>query len=54
MCLIVALFSFAFAVNFLMHGNIVLASISGVVGLFFAGLMIRNILQRIKEKKDKL
>ncbi|MGZ5208879.1 MAG: hypothetical protein ACXWB0_07660 [Sulfuricurvum sp.] len=53
MCLIIAIFSLVFAINFLMHGNILLASISAGVGLFFAALMIRNIRKRIQEKKEK-
>ncbi len=50
MCLILSIFSLAFAINFLMHGNILLASISGTMGLFFLALMIYTIQKRLKER----
>lgn len=52
MCLIIAIFSLVFSVNFAMHGNNLLALVSGGIGLFFTGLMIRNIRLRIKERNS--
>jgi len=50
MCLIIAIFSLVFSVSFFMKGNILLAFVSGAVGLFFIALMIRNIRLTLKER----
>jgi hypothetical protein len=51
MCLVIAVLSLAFAVNFLLQGKMLLGLVSTVVGLFFVVIMIRNIRKRLKEKK---
>lgn len=52
MCLIISMVSLAFAYMFFTDGNILNGTISTVIGVFFIGLMIRNILKTKKEREN--
>jgi len=52
MCLMISFLSFGFAYMFYSDGNMSYASFSAIIGLFFIGLMIRNILKTKKEREN--
>lgn len=52
MCLIISMISLGFAYMFFSEGNILNASISSIIGIFFIALMIRNILKTKKEREN--
>lgn len=51
MCLIISVICFALAYNFYEDGNLSVASINLIIGIFFALLMLRNILKTKKREK---
>jgi hypothetical protein len=53
MCLIISIICFAIAYNFYEVGNLSVAVVNIIIGLFFAVLMIRNILKTKKERKER-
>lgn len=52
MCLIIAIISFVFAYNFYIDDNTASAIVSGIIGLGFSVLMVRNILKTKKERNS--
>lgn len=53
MCLIIAFIAAAFAVSAFIAGNTFMAVAAVAVALFFAGLMVRNIIQVKKRRETK-
>ena len=53
MCLIISLICFAIAYNFYEEGTMSVAVINLIIGIFFALLMIRNILKTKEERKER-
>ncbi len=53
MCLVISFLSFGFAYMFYSDGNMIYTGFSALIGLFFIGLMIRNILKTKKERNNQ-
>lgn len=53
MCLVISIICFAIAYNFFESGNTAVAIVNLIIGIFFALLMIRNILKTKKERKER-
>jgi len=53
MCLIISAICFALSYNFYVAGDISIASTNLIIGIFFALLMLRNILKTKKERKKR-
>jgi hypothetical protein len=53
MCLIIAILSAVFAYNFFMASDIIMGSGAALTSLFFAIMMLRNILKRMADNRPK-
>jgi len=53
MCLIISSIFIYLAYIFYIDGDIINALINGTIGILFIGLLIRNILKTMNERKNK-